>query len=173
MHYLIDGYNLLFRLVESKKSLQAQRQSIIRSLQKEFKHLHLQGTIVFDGSHKRGEQSGLSYQSPLIIAYSHSGETADQYILERLETASSPSEITVVTDDRSLASAARALKARTLSLKSFLAMLEKKYAQKQHKKEDRHDSHPFQESKKDFERLLKIFEERLKKELSEEKFTEW
>ena len=161
MHYLIDGYNLLFRLVESKKSLQTQRQTIILSLQKEFKILRLEGTVVFDGSHQRGEHSGLSYHSPLIIAYSHSGQSADQYILEKVESSSAISEITVVTDDGFLASAARTLGAHTLSLKSFIARLEKKNEQRRKTREEGRDQRPFKESRKDFERLLKIFEERL------------
>jgi len=161
MYYLIDGYNLLFWLIESKKTLQSQRLSIIRSLQKEFKVLHLEGTIVFDGAHQRGEQSGLSYHSPLVIAYSHSGETADQYILDKLETASTPSQITVVTDDRFLSTAARGLKARTLSLKAFVLFLEKKLAKKRSQREETLDQRPFKESKRELDRLVKVFEERL------------
>lgn len=168
MHYLIDGYNLLFRLIESKKSLQSQRQMIVRSLQIEFKQLHLEGTLVFDGRHRRDEQSGLSYKSPLIIAYSHSGETADQFILSQLETATTPSQITVVTDDRFLASSARGLGAKTLELKTFLAQLEKKHAHRRQNKEDRLEQRPLKESKHQTERLIKIFEERLSKKTDDD-----
>lgn len=159
--YLIDGYNLLFRLMESKNSLESQRHLIIRSLQKEFQHLHLKGMIVFDGRHHHDEQSGLSYQSPLIIAYSHRGQTADQYILEKLETARLPSHITVVTDDRFLATAARGFKARTIGLQSFILLLEKKHAQLIQKKDERAEKGPQRESKHNIERLLKEFETRL------------
>jgi predicted RNA-binding protein with PIN domain len=161
MHYLIDGYNLLFRLIDSKKNLQTQRQTVILSLQKEFAALHFKGTIVFDGSHRRGEQSGLSYKSPLTIAYSPEGETADEYILEKLSTARQPSEITVVTDDRSLASQARGYKAHTLTLRSFLAHLEKSHAKRRKKREEIRDQRPFRESPNEIDRLLKIFEDRL------------
>jgi len=162
MYFLIDGYNLLFRLSESKNSLQLQRQTIIRSLQKEFKCLHLEGTVVFDGRHQRDEQSGLSYQSPLVIAYSHKGQTADQYILEKLETASTPSDIAVVTDDRFLATTARGLKARTIGLKAFIVLLEKKHAQKRLKRQETQDERPVRETQRNMERLLKEFEARLK-----------
>lgn len=164
MPYLIDGYNLLFKLLESKNSLQAQRQTIIRSLQIEFKLLHLTGTIVFDGRHRLGEQSNLAYHSPLIIAYSHENETADQYILDKLETAKTPSEITVVTDDRFLSSSARTRGARTLGLMAFLAQIEKKHKQRRLKKEELLDERPITESKRETERLIKIFEERLSEE---------
>jgi predicted RNA-binding protein with PIN domain len=168
MYFLIDGYNLLFRLHESKKSLQFQRQTIIRSLQKEFKCLHLEGTIVFDGRHRQDEQSGLSYHSPLIIAYSHKGQTADQAIIEKLETASVPSQITVVTDDKFLATTARGLKARTLGLQAFIVLLEKKQAKKRLKREETLDERPFKETQRNMERLLKEFEARLVKDIFEE-----
>ena len=168
MHYLIDGYNLMFRLLESKKNLQSQRQTVIHSLQKEFKILHLQGTIVFDGRHFFGEQSGLSYHSPLTIAYSHSGQTADQYIVEKLETASAPGEITVVTDDKFLAAAARSHGARTLNLNPFLVHIEKKHAQKRLKKQELIDERPIKESPREQQRLIKASEERLGKDFSNE-----
>jgi uncharacterized protein len=162
MQYLIDGYNFLFRLIESRRPLQSQRQLLIRSLQIEFKKLGLAGTLVFDGRHRRDEQSGLSYHSPLVIAYSHSGQTADQYILEQLENSVLASQATVVTDDRFLSSSARTLGAKTLSLQTFLAMLEKKHARKTQRREDLLDQRPFRETKHHTERLIRIFEEKLK-----------
>ncbi len=107
MQYLIDGYNLLFFGDETKSSLRSRRQTIIQSLQKEFTQLHMKGTVVFDGSHRPDEQSGLSNKSPLVIAYSHQGQTADRYILEKLEAAKTPSELTIVTNDKGLAMQAR------------------------------------------------------------------
>lgn len=152
MYYLIDGYNFLFRYLDSNKSLKTQRTKIIHALQNEFEELGLEGKIVFDA---RGDARTFAYKSPLIIAYSERGETADQYILEYLEGASAPSEVTVVTDDRFLSSSARRLGAHTLSLKSFCSMLQKKQAKKEACK-----GLVFKESKREFDRLLKIFEER-------------
>jgi predicted RNA-binding protein with PIN domain len=159
MHYLIDGYNLLFRLSESKKNLETARKNIISSIQIEFAALVLEGTIVFDGAHRRGEESGLSYRSPLVIAYSPSGETADQAILERLEIARTPADITVVSNDRKLIAEAKRLHAKTLSLNAFLSHLEKKHAKSKQHEEDRP---AYRESKKELDRLLKIFEARLR-----------
>lgn len=160
MHYLIDGYNLLFRILESKKSLQTQRELIVHSLQKEFKSLHLKGTIVFDGRHRRDEESGLTYRSPLVVAYSHQGQTADQYILEKLENAP-VSETCVVTDDRFLANASHGLGANTLHINAFLRLVEKKRTAQQQKQDSFREERPMKESKKETERLIKIFEDRL------------
>ena len=155
MHYLIDGYNYLFACIDSKKELRSQRQLVISSLQQKFADLELEGTIVFDGSQPRGEQSGLSYKSPLIIAYSFAGETADQYLIEKIEGFSRPSELTLVTNDKMLSSTARNHKAHVMDIKVFLRFLERK-------QERRHnpDQKLTEETKWDFDRLLKIFEER-------------
>jgi len=163
MYFLIDGYNLLFRLHESKKTLQFQRNTIIRSLQNEFKSLHLEGMVVFDGRYRHDEQSGLSYHSPLIIYYSHKGQTADQAILEKLETSDISSQTTVVTDDKSLATAARSFKARTMGLQAFISFIEKKHAQKRRRREESLEERPFKETTFQMKRLLKAFEERLLK----------
>lgn len=159
MYYLIDGYNLLFFQDESKSTLHSQRQNIVRLLQKEFSHLGLEGIVVFDGSHQADEQSGLSYKSPLIIAYSPKGQTADRYILEKLESAKVPSDVTVVTNDKSLASQVRALGAHTSNLKMFYSQLERK-----HNKKSVDEKKPSQISKRELERLAKIFEQRLNEE---------
>ena len=164
MHYLIDGYNFVFYFIDPKKSLQSQRQSVIRGLQEEFAQLGLEGMIVFDGSQVRGGESGLSYQSPLIIAYSFSGETADRYILDKVESAKRPSELTVVSNDKSLTAAARKHGANTLDLKAFLAFLAKKRKKISEKPEPR----AFVESEAETERLIKLFEERLKNEDEQE-----
>jgi len=161
MHYLIDGYNLLFYWEELSGSFQSKRQIIIRSLQKEFSLLHLKGTVVFDGSHAPDEQSGLSYKSPLVIAYSHQGQTADQYILEKLETAEKPSELTVVTNDKTLATFARDQGVKSMTVAAFLKLIEKKHQQKKGAADEKR---PMTVSERELKRLLKIFEERVDEE---------
>ncbi len=161
MHYLIDGYNLLFFGDETKTSLKSRRQTIVGSLQKEFALLHLKGTVVFDGSHRADEQSGLSYKSPLVIAYSHQGQTADQYILEKLESANRPSEITIVTNDKGLAMHARDYGAKSMTIPDFFSHLKRKHSQKQGAS---HEKKPAAVSERELNRLLKIFEERMEEE---------
>jgi predicted RNA-binding protein with PIN domain len=151
MYYLIDGYNFLFRISEiSHHRLQEQRNKVISSLQRKFAALGLKGKIVFDAH--QGEVRSRSYKSPLVIAYAAKGETADHYILEYLEGIITPGEVTVVTDDRSLSSAARKLGAKTSNVSTFYTMLHKKHAHKEPKKK------VHKESKWEVHRLLKQFE---------------
>lgn len=159
--YLIDGYNLLFHQEGRVTSFRAQREEIVQSLQIEFSQLGLKGTIVFDGSHGSGEISGLSYQNPLLIAYSEYKQSADAYILEKLEGTKNCSELFVVTNDRFLSLQARNLGAHTLTIRAFLMQLQKKHEKKKQKEPEK-ESPSF--SKKELNRLLHLFEERLNEE---------
>ncbi len=162
IYYYIDGYNFIFSLIESNESIQILRQKTIHLLQKKFALLNLSGTVVFDGSHKRGEESGLSYPSPLIVAYSPKGQSADEYIVEKIELASQPKTITVVTNDRGLIQHVRSLGAKVQSNSEFIHALLSRSKKKSKKKNEPEDS------KENIERLLKIFEKRLKEGLLED-----
>ncbi|MBS0624653.1 MAG: NYN domain-containing protein [Verrucomicrobia bacterium] len=157
-YFYIDGYNLIFTLTESKHSLFHQRTGIIRYLQKEFARLHLKGMIVFDGSRRRDEESGLSYASPLDIAYAPSGQSADEFILEKLEWEKKAHHITVVSNDRALVRNARSFGAKTQSNDAFIKYLNGKTSKKLRK------SIEPKETAQNMKRLLKIFEERLGEE---------
>lgn len=157
MIYLIDGYNLIFSLAESKESLQTMRQKVIRYLQKKFAARKISGMLVFDGAHRRDEESGLSYPSPLIVAYAPKGQSADEYIVEQLRVAKNPKIITVVTNDRGLKGHAKAEGAKVLGNDAFVEWLKKK------KKSSANVE--VKETKGNIDRLEKIFEERLKRDL--------
>jgi predicted RNA-binding protein with PIN domain len=155
MYYLIDGYNLIFTLIESKESLQVFRQKTIRYLQKKFAQGSLSGMLVFDGAHRRDEESGLSYPSPLIVAYAPKGQSADAYIVEEIEKTKNPKQIIVVTNDRGLSSHARSHGAKVQSNREFILFLKKRS-----QKTKKGNLEP-QDTKQNLERLQKIFEERL------------
>jgi predicted RNA-binding protein with PIN domain len=152
--YLIDGYNLIFSLIESQEKLQILRQKVIQTLQKSFARKKIRGMIVFDGAHRREEETGLSYASPLTIAYAPKGQTADEYILEQIALASNPTQVIVVTNDKGLTLHARSARAQVLENDFFIHWLQKKK-----KKSERREP---KESEPNIERLLQIFEERLK-----------
>ena len=154
MHYLIDGYNVLFSL-ESSSDLQLQRTELTEFLTKKFSRLKLSGFIIFDGSHKRDEESGRNYGSPLEIVFSPKGQTADCYIVEHVEFAKNSKEITVITNDSGLKRRVRALGAQVKQTAPFIRFLEKKTHMKKEEKGS------LEESPRELKRLLKIFEERL------------
>lgn len=108
--------------------------------------------LVFDGRHCREEESGLSYANPLEIAYTAKGQTADEYIVEKLEWKDPKMICTVVSNDQGLCRHAQALRVKTQSNEAFLRYLEKKKPRKREK------AYEPKESPKEMERLLKIFE---------------
>ncbi len=155
MFYFIDGYNLIFYFTDSKQPLLQLRKKLITHLQKAFAALKLKGMVVFDGAQRQDEGSGLSYANPLEIAYASEGQTADEYILERVEGNKKPHLITVVTNDKSLVRHVRSLGGKTESVDLFMAALKSRRVKKRA---------PIMEPKdtqKNIDRLLKIFEDRL------------
>lgn len=157
MYYFIDGYNLIFSLIDSKESLKTLRQKVVRLLQKRFARYNLSGTLVFDGAHQRGEESGLSYPSPLVVAYTPKGESADEYILEQLKSAKRVHQTIVITDDRGLSLHVKSLGGKVQSNAAFIHWLNTK------RKTKRKEIEPA-DTQQNIDRLLAIFEERLKRD---------
>ncbi len=157
MTYWIDGYNLIFSLIDSKESLQATRQKVIGYLQKKFIAKNISGMLIFDGAHRRDEERGLLYKSPLVIAYAPKGQSADEYIVEKIQTSENPKLITVVTNDKGLQMHTKSHGAKVMKNEAFIDWLKKKKGLKKTKEP--------KETPQNMDRLEKIFEERLKKDL--------
>jgi predicted RNA-binding protein with PIN domain len=129
MHYYIDGYNLLFRISRAAGELQKQRHGIIKDLETKINCIGLDATLVFDAQHYEGE-SVRRHLNQLEIVFTACGETADEYILDRLRESSDPSKETVATSDKKLALLSRRRHAYTQSIEDFIAWLNKRYRNK-------------------------------------------
>ena len=156
--YILDGYNLLFTLTESDHPLALQREKVIRFLQKRFASFKMAGILVFDGRVRHGEESGRSYPSPLEVVYTPNNQSADAYIIERIETSKNPRIITVVTNDRGIMANARSLGAKTIKNAEFIEWLLSR------KKKSAHPKPEVADTKQNIERLVNIFEKKLKEE---------
>ncbi|BBI17997.1 NYN domain-containing protein [Neochlamydia sp. S13] len=126
MHYFIDGYNLMFRVLKADNELQAQREAIIQDLNKKIHLLGLQATIIFDAHHQAGESSRTHLQQ-LEIIFTSTGETADERILQELKHSKNPRQETIITSDKKLAWLARRRNARTETVEDFLVWLNARY----------------------------------------------
>ncbi len=130
MHYYVDGYNLLFRVIFDDIDLKTQRQQIIQELNSKITIANIDVSIVFDAHFVAGE-SIISHYKHLEILYTAQGETADDFILNRLRTeCSHPQQEVVVTSDKRLAWRARRLSAHTQTIEEFLSWLNKVYRNK-------------------------------------------
>jgi predicted RNA-binding protein with PIN domain len=129
MHYFIDGYNLLFRLLHGSGDLQSQREAIIYDLNKKISLIKLDVSIVFDAAFQIGERTRSHYEA-LEILFTAAGETADEYILDEIKNNPDPRQEIVVTSDKALAWRARSCAAHTESVEEFMFWLNRAYKNK-------------------------------------------
>jgi predicted RNA-binding protein with PIN domain len=133
MHYLIDGYNLLFRTLRARGSedLRYERERLVVELGIKLKIAGIDGALIFDSYHQIGPRERF-YQQGLDVHYTDEKQTADEYILEWLRLVKRPQDYTVVTSDRGLARRAACKGARVQTVEGFKAMLGKLYLKKLH-----------------------------------------
>lgn len=129
MHYYIDGYNLLFRLMHSHDHLQTSREQVILDLNKKVSLVKIDVSVVFDGTFQVGEGTRTHFDH-IEILFTAEGETADEFILDELKNSRRPEQETVVTSDKKLAWQARCRQAHTESVEEFITWLNKSYKNK-------------------------------------------
>lgn len=159
MYFLIDGYNLLFSCSVDKRSLEIQRGGLLSWMQKQFSDHNLTGIIVFDGGSQIANECDVSYRSPLEIAYTPKGKSADAHIIDSLSYMKNPKIATIVTNDKGLLGQCREYSSNSMSSESFIQWLLKKSKSKKQRLKVTPKETSFQ-----IDRLTKIFEDRLKSE---------
>jgi predicted RNA-binding protein with PIN domain len=164
LNYFVDGYNLLFKLSDSTWDLQSKRKAVIAFLEERISSLSLSLTVVFEGKHKRDEESGFHHFAYLKVLFTPQGESADAYFIDFLSHTFHPSHYTIVTSDKALSSQCRGLGAQTMGVQEFLQWIEKKGKKPVYKNPEMRDSD------RQIARLIKIFEERLREGEKDEEF---
>ncbi|HSW87249.1 MAG TPA: NYN domain-containing protein [Rhabdochlamydiaceae bacterium] len=167
MHYFIDGYNLLFRLLGDPRPLQKNRQKIIASINERIAELKLNVTLVFDGSRQGESENTRGHFDVLEVIYTSKTSSADDYILKEIEFSSRPSQETVITSDMELARRCRSLGAKTQTIEGFLAWIAKK-EKKTRSRKTQSVQKAFKDSDRNISRLLELFEKRLLEDLQNE-----
>ncbi len=158
MHYWIDGYNLLFRITKNYRMMKQNERQLLSALNRSMVLYNYEATIVFDGREKDPPEALRRNLGSLAMIYTPHNQTADDYILEAISNAINPSQEVAVSSDRDLLRKAKQRGAKALTVEEFLSGLMKKRQKKKVRIRD------FQESSTELQRLLKIFEERLKDE---------
>lgn len=155
MRYLIDGYNLFFKLQEELLPLEEKREAFIRLLDEVVGELKLQTLIIFD-SHYHNSKHFASKRKLINIEVSFSPKnlSADEYLLELLEWDSK--NTTLVSSDRELSKKGFFLGAKILSIEGFVNFILKKQ-----KKNSPKGKPTMQESKANFDRLHEAFKKKL------------
>lgn len=126
MRYLIDGYNLAFRLYSDRHTLQQRREVTLADISEKIALLDVEATIIFDAQHTP-EESSIGHFLGLKVCYTNYNETADEWILNYITEEKIPSKLTVVTSDRELASRARLHGAHSIAVDTFFNWLKKRF----------------------------------------------
>jgi uncharacterized protein len=164
MHYLIDGYNLLFRLAKGHAPFTAKRQHIIEKLNERAAQFSLHLIVVFDSSDPQARFPSRGHFDALEIIYTTKNLSADAWILEKLYSSKHPEQFSVITDDRDLKFSAKTLGAQSMSVEAFLGLLAKK---KKVQKKKTAAKRVLRDTDAHMARLLRIFEERLNENLGD------
>lgn len=155
MHYLVDGYNLLFLVCQKQASLESRRDNLIDLLNQELSFLKGRCSLIFDSAEQIRECPECAFVENLEVIYTPKGLTADAYIIELAEQNRAPKTLTVVTSDSGLARQCKHIGTHVLSIEAFLTFIAKKNRKKEKPKPEN------RATKAEIERLRKIFEERL------------
>lgn len=161
MHYLVDAYNLLFRIQKKIPKLEECRKLLIEQINEAADRLSLTITLVFDGAEPHMPSPLRAHFDAIALVYTPEHQTADEYIIQEVTDSRHPAAITVVSNDRELIQKCRLHKAHTQTIETFFSQLIKK-----DKKQKKRQSAPglFSESSHEFNRLLTIFELRVKEQ---------
>lgn len=132
------------------------RNAFIETLDEELGCFKATVFIIFDSAEQMKPYAQCAHCEHLDVLYAPKGQTADQYILELVEISRTPKILTVVTSDTGLARQCQYLGAQTLSIEEFIQLIVKRG------KKGICRPPSFQETPAEIERLLIIFEKRLK-----------
>ena len=151
MKYLIDGYNLLFGIDEHFEELETAREDVIALLSGLLSQGRMRAVCIFDSSHEHSHPfpSRLVNFPNLEVIYSPLGVSADDYIIEYLETNKGPT--TLITNDRDLQRRAKQLKVSAQNVHPFLKRLLKKSSKRREEK-------PLSDSSSNIARYIKEFD---------------
>lgn len=125
MHYFIDGYNLLFRILDKGQEVQKARDEMIDMLIYKINRAEIHATLVFDSKYQPGPPTR-NCKGNLDILFTDEGETADDWILNEVKRSPAKTEEKVVTTDKRLAVQIRLKGVQTISCEDFMEYLNKK-----------------------------------------------
>lgn len=157
-HYIVDGYNALFKIRSLLKKHNRSREGFIRYIRatRPFGSTRNRVTVVFDGSkdvHFQQKQPS----GPVDVVFAKS-ESADDRIVKMAKKKHNRVETVVVTDDREVKDKVRVQRCKTMSVLEFFKKLSEKKEEKRNKKDnDEKPSPNSKEGKSITEEMKKIW----------------
>lgn len=157
-HYILDGYNALFKIKPLLKKHNRTREGFIRYIRatRPFGSMRNKLTIVFDGS-KDVQFPQKQPSGPVDVLFAKS-ESADDRIVKMVKKKRGNAETIVVTDDREVRERVRTQGCKTMSVMEFFKKLVEKKEEKESKEDgDEKPSPHSKEGKSITEELKKIW----------------
>ena len=129
---------MLFALKSETTSIEETRNELIKALVQDLGAAKLKASLIFDsGKTHQADFPHRHVKRGIEIIFSPHGTSADHFIIEMIERAKNPKDITLVTDDRELKNSAKDHLAHTMNCEDFLHILRKKnapsYSKEQHR----------------------------------------
>lgn len=129
LHYLIDGYNLLYALPDIPPGAWPEKRDIfLKLLETSQPQGRNKMTVIFDSREGSG---GKEMRGPVEVIYT-AGETADDWLIAYVRKVANPRMCIVVTDDQTLRRMIRGTGARSIPTRDFLKPTSPKDARKPH-----------------------------------------
>ena len=130
-HYIIDACNLIFasnklEAILDKRGFQAARAMLVGMLERFVRAAELERiTAVFDGSEKGAHRPRREVEAfgKVILIYANPRLDADRAIIELVEDAKRPGELTVVSSDKFIIKHVKGAGAHQLSSRDFLRQM--------------------------------------------------
>ena len=126
MHYLVDGYNLMFALdrheedVAGSGSLEDRRDALVELLERFSRDSGRRLVVVFDGAGEFDWVERKTRVGPITVIFSHRTDDADTVIIRRIKASTAGRYLAVVSDDRRIRAAAGRGKATSVRCESFM-----------------------------------------------------
>jgi len=128
MHYVLDGYNVIFgEDLSSPKSTGEQFESarfrFIEMLSQFKRRSRDKVTVVFDGGDKGKVRDDGEFAHGVEVIFSGPRASADDVIIERIDRSRRSRQLVVVSDDRQIRQAARRARIRSLGTSDFMSTM--------------------------------------------------
>jgi predicted RNA-binding protein with PIN domain len=137
LHYLIDGYNLLFALPAFPAGTwEEKRRTLLEWLIKRQPYGRNHATVVFDSREGLGDHH---HYDQIEVIYT-AGETADDWIIRKTRQSSNARTLVVVSDDQGIRAMIRGTGARWEKASDFVASAVRKNRQPSAKDSTRWDA---------------------------------
>jgi predicted RNA-binding protein with PIN domain len=155
MRFVIDGYNLIFRVLDFKgDSLEKQRDQVVPFLWDLFEGTNHHIDIVFDSDPKNFFSLNNSRDPPFHLLFSPPPLNADKFIIEICHGLKKK-DLTVVSSDKNLLASVKELDIPTLTIEDFLTLFRLKK-----KKRITKDKPQISQSSEKIAKYVDIFEKR-------------